>query len=313
MSDPVTNVEIEDVLSSIRRLVSTDDRSDAQPEDAAEDAPDKLVLTPSLRVSDAEDAAEDAAQEADSAEEDHADLPQDDNAQDDQAEAELEATAEADDGTPVQDVWTEDESDEAQNDTTEAADMPDQAAEQEDEPAAAATDAADDQDDNDDHDQPDELTARVAGFEEAVAARDDGWEPDGEDPEDDNAAKPLEEALPWQDADAEDDTSADLVEDAEIVSPTEGLDPFEPEEDDDPVAETPVSDEPAAAGVNAFLAEEDPLGDEAAILDEEALRDLVTEIVRQELQGSLGERITRNVRKLVRREINRALSTQELE
>lgn len=49
------------------------------------------------------------------------------------------------------------------------------------------------------------------------------------------------------------------------------------------------------------------------LLDEEALRDLVTEIVRSELQGALGERITRNVRKLVRREIHRALAAQELE
>ena len=48
-------------------------------------------------------------------------------------------------------------------------------------------------------------------------------------------------------------------------------------------------------------------------LDEEALRDLVTEIVRAELQGALGERITRNVRKLVRREIHRALTAQDLE
>lgn len=49
------------------------------------------------------------------------------------------------------------------------------------------------------------------------------------------------------------------------------------------------------------------------ILDEEMLRSLVTEIVRQELQGTLGERITRNVRKLVRREIFKVLSAQDLE
>ena len=48
-------------------------------------------------------------------------------------------------------------------------------------------------------------------------------------------------------------------------------------------------------------------------LDEEMLRDMVAEIVRQELQGALGERITRNVRKLVRREIHRMLITQELD
>lgn len=49
------------------------------------------------------------------------------------------------------------------------------------------------------------------------------------------------------------------------------------------------------------------------LLDEEALRDMVTEIVRQELQGALGERITRNVRKLVRREIHRALNSQDFD
>ena len=48
-------------------------------------------------------------------------------------------------------------------------------------------------------------------------------------------------------------------------------------------------------------------------MDEESLRELVADIVRQELQGALGERITRNVRKLVRREIHRALTAQELE
>lgn len=53
--------------------------------------------------------------------------------------------------------------------------------------------------------------------------------------------------------------------------------------------------------------------EDEALLDEEALREMVSEIVRQELQGVLGERITRNVRKLVRREIQRALSAQELE
>jgi hypothetical protein len=49
------------------------------------------------------------------------------------------------------------------------------------------------------------------------------------------------------------------------------------------------------------------------LIDEDALRDLVAEIVRQELTGELGERITRNVRKLVRREIHRALLTREFE
>jgi hypothetical protein len=40
---------------------------------------------------------------------------------------------------------------------------------------------------------------------------------------------------------------------------------------------------------------------------------MVSDIVRKELQGVLGEQITRNVRKLVRREINRALLSQDFD
>ncbi|SDY93699.1 hypothetical protein SAMN05444340_1374 [Citreimonas salinaria] len=46
---------------------------------------------------------------------------------------------------------------------------------------------------------------------------------------------------------------------------------------------------------------------ESLALDEDALRRLVAEVVRAELQGALGDRITQSVRKLVRREIHRAL------
>jgi hypothetical protein len=53
--------------------------------------------------------------------------------------------------------------------------------------------------------------------------------------------------------------------------------------------------------------------DEGSMLDEEGLRDLVSDMVRDELQGELGDRITRNVRKLVRREIQRALASREFE
>jgi hypothetical protein len=43
------------------------------------------------------------------------------------------------------------------------------------------------------------------------------------------------------------------------------------------------------------------------------LRRIVAEAVREELQGVLGERITRNVRKLVRREIRLVLAVDELD
>ena len=50
-----------------------------------------------------------------------------------------------------------------------------------------------------------------------------------------------------------------------------------------------------------------------SILDEDTLRELFSQMIREELQGELGDRITRNVRKLVRREIQRALASREFE
>lgn len=53
MSDPVSNAEIEDVLSSIRRLVTEDNWQEQ--DKPAVDAPkvqDRLMLTPALRVKD---------------------------------------------------------------------------------------------------------------------------------------------------------------------------------------------------------------------------------------------------------------------
>ncbi|KAA2311459.1 hypothetical protein DL237_05130 [Pseudooceanicola sediminis] len=68
----------------------------------------------------------------------------------------------------------------------------------------------------------------------------------------------------------------------------------------------PISEQPAGD-----LAVQDN-DDDGALFDEYMLRDLVSEILRQELQGPLGERITRNVRKLVRAEIQRALNARDL-
>jgi hypothetical protein len=48
----------------------------------------------------------------------------------------------------------------------------------------------------------------------------------------------------------------------------------------------------------------------APILDEEALRGVINTIVREELQGELGERIARNLRKLVRRELGQVLEEE---
>lgn len=79
---------------------------------------------------------------------------------------------------------------------------------------------------------------------------------------------------------------------------------------DNPAVETTVSSA-AAAPMASELLDED--GTPLAVLDEAALQEIVRQTLRHELQGELGERITRNVRKLVRAEINRALMARDLD
>ena len=83
---------------------------------------------------------------------------------------------------------------------------------------------------------------------------------------------------------------------------------IEPEVEPEPEPEVEKPSDATAVVVQSELPQTPGLQ-----LDEDMLRDLVGDIVRQELQGALGERITRNVRKLVRREIHRMLISQEME
>ena len=297
MSDPVTNVAIEDVLSSIRRLVSEDARVRplglrAEPE--APDAPaGKLVLTPALRVS--APAADDAP------------------VQDDAVEAGMAEGQAAADQHPAEEM----QAPEVAHD-----DSPDQAAE--DHAPAAASEMAQADEDSvmawEDHldDTRDAAPLRLsdamaADIHEAVIDTDEGADGAG-------------------DADA---AAEDMVSDAGEAHDAWTMSSVTPEEGDAMAADAEDTAAPAdfvfassrdaaghqdAAGHPAdYEAAEDGdiaasiFRDEDTILDEESLRELVAEIVRQELQGALGERITRNVRKLVRREIHRALTSHELE
>ncbi len=63
------------------------------------------------------------------------------------------------------------------------------------------------------------------------------------------------------------------------------------------------------AGTEALSGDEGPLDD---VIDEGMLYQIVAHIVRQELQGELGEKITRNIRKLVRAEVARELQLRQL-
>jgi hypothetical protein len=72
-----------------------------------------------------------------------------------------------------------------------------------------------------------------------------------------------------------------------------------------------VTDERVDEELSAAQVSEHPEGEWDA-LHEAVLSEIVRDIIREEFQGALGERITRNVRKLVRAEINRALMTKGL-
>lgn len=72
-------------------------------------------------------------------------------------------------------------------------------------------------------------------------------------------------------------------------------------------AATDPTEEVEEDGVDLFASEDE------AVIDMEMLRELIVQVLREELQGPLGERITRNVRKLVRQEIARALESSKFE
>ena len=165
------------------------------------------------------------------------------------------------------------------------------------------------------------LGAKIAALEAVIGRRDDQWEPDGLS-EEDAYSGTQSPAMEWADdtetvedstpettetanidefhhADLEADNAASADQTVEEVivdavqEQVETVFQHTPEPTEEPVT--------AAASVNTD------------VLDVVTLRDMVTDIVREELQGPLGERITRNVRKLVRREIQRALASQDFE
>ena len=106
----------------------------------------------------------------------------------------------------------------------------------------------------------------------------------------------------------DDDFEAALSE--ALAKPEADVAPDEPDDD----ADRPPSDEDEPSYAAPTV---EPVGslteDALEGIDEELLRPLVAKLIREELQGELGERITRNVRKLVRREILRAINSSDFE
>ncbi|MEX0304617.1 MAG: hypothetical protein AB3N24_19535 [Leisingera sp.] len=369
MSDPVTHAEIEDVLSSIRRLVSEDSRGQpAAPEPAA-----RLVLTPALRVQEPEGpeaaAPEEAPEPAAATQPDKPSpsesAPAESKPEPAPAEAEPDDEKELPEPPSVETWETEDSSsaaeafadeppiafrhrgapetadagspEEADSDGSHSEAVPDAGAEtaSADAPWAdpratlfaaadaaglAGTPASPDSQDTASQDQASgtagaraasvvrkiaELEARSAGAE---GQEQQHWEPDSQTEA--PFAGSGTDTIEWRDEplSARQSSSREEADDAE-----------EPEGFTGGAAE-PGTGQPAGSASAETVAEAAITG--AAMeslaeagdtyLDEDSLRDLVASIVREELQGPLGERITRNVRKLVRREIHRALAAHDL-
>jgi len=343
MSDPVSNAEIEDVLSSIRRLVSSGEReAPGGVVGTSFDSTNKLVLTPALRV----DEADETPAEVPPVSEAHGAGVVGDRFEfrhvardggDVEAPEPDDEPADAPD-TGSSDTQEEETATQSAQDETPNASPDDEPAEQ---PGDIDPLAADDHDSlvgddnagegtNDENAGDAEISAledRIAGVEAAVAARDDEWEPDGEtdDPYSGSDVTPMA----WEDYAPEPELRESDADDESTVFPSVAFAPeasgkvddesHDPDKDaqapDDPEPEVAAEPEHDAVQQEGDNEDESEFWDDAdeAILDEDALRDMVSEIVRQELQGALGERITRNVRKLVRREIHRALTSQEFD
>ena len=106
----------------------------------------------------------------------------------------------------------------------------------------------------------------------------------------------FEEALTEAVAATHEDIAPEEKDDVPQATPELAAEEMAPAED--------AEDAAAATAVSAAMLD---------AIDEDVLQPIVARLIREELQGELGERITRNVRKLVRREILRALNSREFE
>jgi hypothetical protein len=336
MTDPVTNAEIEDVLSSIRRLVSSEhtglrpasrvaeragsDRTEkdatARESSLAEPtAPetDRLVLTPALRVPEDEVSMEEPAATskdllsdldtpADAAPEARG-LRYDSGLE--QRIAELEAaiahTEVADRDMPEpfgrENTLETYPPDEAVTANEAIAVGPDEPAES---PFLADVIAAKAED------YKSSLWPEVSGDTPGPTA--EHWPEDEGAPHDVTAARVDGASDP---DDMEPATATERRESAfrssRVELPEDDLSGWDTDEQGDEAPDRPeMHPKDEREGQPA-------LDDAPLLLDEEVLRDLVAQMVRDELQGVLGEKITRNLRRLVRREIQRALAARDAE
>ncbi|MBF9049270.1 hypothetical protein GTA62_02470 [Roseobacter sp. HKCCD9010] len=349
MSDPAKSEAIEDVLSSIRRLVSENHpatESKAAPVEGAEapaDAEGKLVLTPALRIADPDDPWRPISVSEETDDHDDPETAVDDDSSTDMSEDEI-----ADDSDP--------EAAAADEAAAEAiAEIEAAVAETDGGPEEAAVEPGPFEPEQGDNDWPD-ATSGDAALDIAALRQARKGEPDQDEgaleveapaevaEDDDAGGEAAELAEDHADSDEPAAEDHDLQEQAEQNA--DETDWSEPESLDEPVeAEEHAEAEPDTAPMFSRTAARDrvvdlgaqlkepsgedgledveDLGEEPGLftfpeqaateIDEEVLREIVAEVVREEMQGILGQRITRNVRKMVRREIRMALAAEELE
>ena len=340
MSETGRKMDVEDVLSSIRRLVSEEARtaSDAETTDKSTsksdahllqqsnaEEQDKLVLTPSLRVSETNSPAPAASEieqriadieslvMSEAVEHPHSDIAQ---------------------NVDVQDA--EDESIDTPEETADFAEMVDEVTETVTEDATAEMMSALHLSMKDFARAEPPLTANLSGAPSVEPKLDDDAEDTAEDAELSDIEAPETSEPETTEAETLEDVSfpsdSPFEADLESVPPqpdfmrvvSDAEDDVEIEEDADqaPVRDTIINrepplfapePEPAAAASSALFEEPMDYTDDDTFLDEETLREMVSDMVRSELQGELGDRITRNVRKLVRREIHRAMASRDFE
>lgn len=150
------------------------------------------------------------------------------------------------------------------------------------------------------------LEATIAELEAAVTAQSDDWEPD----EGESFESGAWAVSAFQNIRNDSVITAGL----RAAKGRQGFDAAPGQQevaDTDDLSEVPPRVAPDETQASSTT-EEQVAAEVTAAIDEDMLRGLVAEIVRDELGGELGERITRNVRKLVRREINRVLTSREM-
>ena len=327
MSDPVSSKDVEDVLSSIRRLVSEEAKGNGAQdgeliapdiheaaENAAETALAEIVQQVTGEPPSNDDSDPDAtAGGADAG--DGADAPAMSFRHQAASAARRAASDAADKLVLTADFRVSDPAESRNNDPGQPADGPETA--QADPPGVlhlhpvSETGAQDSGADDDDAATP--RQERPDPF--AFASEDTLFDRARRAMEGPGAATSAPPAQPDPEP-VETPAAANAPDDTEMTPPhdTAGAEATETA-----TAGSPPQQDGPATGAEGDKGEDEPLErinfveEEESILDEETLRDLVAEMVRQELQGELGDRITRNVRKLVRREIQRALASREFE